>query len=70
MSNDTGWIYMYHMSRGKRVAEVYLKNGMEDTYKVKLVVGGVVHDWQLIDTIEECREYGEDFIMERHYENE
>jgi len=60
-----GWVHMFSIVKGVKEADIYISNGLEETFKVECVCDSetqeVVEDVEL----DYCREVGEDFVMGR-----
>jgi hypothetical protein len=66
MTDTNEWTYMFSFVRGTRQADIFISNGLDETFRVvcmheldpQEIVEGVELDY--------CREVGEDFVMARY----
>lgn len=65
MTDTNEWTYLFSIVRGQNQADIFISNGLEDTYRV--VCMHKRDPQQIIENVEldYCREVGEDFVMGR-----
>jgi hypothetical protein len=59
------WSYMYSIVCGKREAEVYIKNGLDESYRLVCLRNALMVKAVENSALDYCREVGENFVMER-----
>jgi hypothetical protein len=59
------WIYMFTIVKGMRSADIYIRNGLADEFRVVCMFDGDLQDAEESVTLDYCREVGEDFVMGR-----
>lgn len=65
MTDTNEWTYMFSIVRGTKQADIFISNGLDEKFRV---VGMHEHDPREIvedDELNYCREYAENFVMER-----
>ena len=59
------WIYMFSIVKGVKEADIYIRNGLEDKFKVECVFDSETQEVVEDVPLDYCREVGEDFVMGR-----
>lgn len=59
------WIYMFSIVRGVKEADIYIRNGLEDKFRVECVFDSETQEVEEDMTLDYCREVGENFVMGR-----
>lgn len=66
-TTDTNeWTYMFSIVRGTREAELYIRNGLDDAFRVVCMLEREPESITEADTLDYCREVAEDYVMERY----
>jgi hypothetical protein len=56
---------MFTIVKGMRSADIYIRNGLADEFRVVCMFDGDLQDAEESVTLDYCREVGEDFVMGR-----
>ena len=59
------WTYMFSIVKGVKEADIYIRNGLEDKFRVVCMFDGDLQYFEESVTLDYCREVGEDFVMGR-----
>jgi len=59
------WIYMFSIVKGVKEADIYIRNGLEDKFRVVCMFDSDPQEIVEDVTLDYCREVGEDFVMGR-----
>lgn len=65
MTDLNEWIYMFTIVKGMRSADIFIRNGLSDEFRVVCLDDDDLQDPVDSTDLDYCREVGEDFVMGR-----